>query len=167
MARVFGILSCGFLLWAAGVPCLAVESQSATSTASSADIFEAEADNLVTLKYIPNDAKSAQVIVVNRTNRPLTLRLPANFVGVPVLAQFGGGDGFDGGDRLAFGRGDGRDAGAHGGAIQVDGACAALRHAAAELGTGEIEQVADGPQQRHVRRCVHFVRRPIHLQFHV
>ena len=106
MARVFCIFSCGFLLWAAGVPCLAVESQSATSPASSADLFEAEADNLVTLKYIPNDAKSAQVIVVNRTNRPLTLRLPANFVGVPVLAQFGGGGmGGMGGGGMGGGRG--------------------------------------------------------------
>jgi hypothetical protein len=54
------------------------------------DLFEAEARQLVTLKYIPNDAKSAQVIITNRTRRPLTLRLPDAFAGVPVLAQLGG-----------------------------------------------------------------------------
>lgn len=54
------------------------------------DLFEAESRQLVTVKYIPNDAKSAQIIITNRTRKPLTLRLPEAFAGVPVLAQFGG-----------------------------------------------------------------------------
>ena len=62
------------------------------------DLFEAESRQLVSLRYIPNDAKSAQIIVTNRTKRPLTLRLPAAFAGIPILAQMGmggmGGMGF-------------------------------------------------------------------------
>lgn len=54
------------------------------------DLFAAESRQLVTVRYIPNDAKSAQIIITNRTRRPLTLRLPEAFAGVPVLAQFGG-----------------------------------------------------------------------------
>lgn len=54
------------------------------------DLFEAESRQLVAVKYIPNDAKSAQIIITNRTRKPLTLRLPDAFAGVPVLAQFGG-----------------------------------------------------------------------------
>jgi hypothetical protein len=54
------------------------------------DLFEAEARQLVAVKYIPNDAKSAQIIITNRTRKPLTLRLPDAFAGVPVLAQLGG-----------------------------------------------------------------------------
>ena len=57
------------------------------------DVLEAEAEGLVEVKYIPNDSRSAQIVVANRTDQPLTLRLPDAFTGVPVLAQFGGGIG--------------------------------------------------------------------------
>lgn len=53
------------------------------------DLFDAEAEGLVTVRFIPNNSRSAQVVVNNRTKRPLTLRLPAAFVGVPLLAQMG------------------------------------------------------------------------------
>ncbi len=61
------------------------------------DVLEAEAQGLVSVKYIPNDAKSAQIVVENKSDKPLTLRLPSAFVGVPVLAQMGmGGMGMGG-----------------------------------------------------------------------
>ena len=53
------------------------------------DVLAAEAAGLVDVKFIPNDSRSAQVIVTNRSDRPLSLRLPAGFAGVPVLAQMG------------------------------------------------------------------------------
>lgn len=79
-------------------------SQSATGVP---DLFEAEEKRLISIKYIPNDAKSAQIIVTNRTRRPLTLRLPAAFAGVPVLAQFGMGGmgGMGGGNQGGFAAG--------------------------------------------------------------
>ena len=95
MSRVASILfggffACGLLVSASGLAC-AAESASATTAAPSAsavpDLFEAEEQQLVSVRYIPNNAKSAQIIVTNRTRRPLTLRLPAAFAGVPVLAQ--------------------------------------------------------------------------------
>lgn len=55
------------------------------------DLLEAEESGEVAVRYIPNDSRSAQIIVTNRTTRPLTLRLPDAFVGVPVLAQMMGG----------------------------------------------------------------------------
>ncbi len=54
------------------------------------DVLEAEAAGLVEVRYIPNDSRSAQIVVANRTAQPLTLRLPEAFAGVPVLAQVGG-----------------------------------------------------------------------------
>ena len=70
------------------------------------DVLEAEADGLVEVKYIPNDSRSAQIVVANRTDQPLTLRLPDAFTGVPVLAQFGGGiGGGGGGGGAGFGAG--------------------------------------------------------------
>ena len=64
-----------------------------SSVDASRDILDAEKEGLVEVKYIPNDSRSAQIVVNNKTNQPLTLRLPAAFVGQPVLAQFGGGQG--------------------------------------------------------------------------
>ena len=75
----------------------------ASSSATVHDVLEAEAAGLVTVRYVPNDSRSAQIIVTNRSKKPLTLRLPAAFAGVPVLAQMmgmgggGGGAGFAGG----------------------------------------------------------------------
>jgi hypothetical protein len=78
-------------------------SQARESAAPPQDMLAAEAAGLVSIKFIPNDARSAQVIVTNKSDRPLTLRLPDGFAGVPVLAQFmnqqgaGGGAGFGAG----------------------------------------------------------------------
>ena len=66
------------------------------SAAAPPDVLAAEAEGLVDVKFIANDARSAQVVVTNRGDRPLTLRLPAAFAGVPVLAQQGAGFGAGG-----------------------------------------------------------------------
>jgi len=109
MARVqFRFIRCILSLSACALAaCAAAQAAepTAASASSVADVFDAEAANLVTLRYVPNDARSAQVIVVNRTNRPLTLRMPASFVGVPVLAQMGAGGGAGGGGAQATGGG--------------------------------------------------------------
>ena len=103
-----GFLVCGLIVFANG-QAYAADSASATSASASPsgvpDLFEAEERQLVSLKYIPNDAKSAQIIVTNRTRRPLTLRLPAAFAGVPVLAQMGGMGGMGGGNQGGFAAG--------------------------------------------------------------
>ena len=75
-----------------------VRTPASHGAAASLDVLEAEARGLVSVKYVPNDAKSAQIVVENKSDKPLTLRLPAAFVGVPVLAQMGmGGMGMGGG----------------------------------------------------------------------
>ena len=103
-----GFLACGLIVFANSHAC-AADSASATSASASPsgvpDLFEAEERQLVSVKYIPNDAKSAQIIVTNRTRRPLTLRLPVAFAGVPVLAQMGGMGGMGGGNQGGFAAG--------------------------------------------------------------
>ena len=76
------------------------------------DVLAAQDAGLVDVKFIPNDSRSAQVIVASRVDRPLTLRLPASFGAVPVLAQFGqqgmgGGMGGMGGMGMGGGMGQG------------------------------------------------------------
>lgn len=72
-----------------------------TTAAAAQDVLAAQAAGLVEVKFIPNDSRSAQVIVTNRSDRPLSLRLPVGFAGVPVLAQMG----MQGGGAGGFGAG--------------------------------------------------------------
>ncbi len=86
------------------------------------DILSAEAEGLVEVKFIPNDSRSAQVVVTNRSTRPLTLRLPSGFAGVPVLAQMGMGGGGQGGGFASAGIGGSQGVGGGGmGGVQNAG----------------------------------------------
>jgi hypothetical protein len=64
------------------------------------DLFAAVEKGDIEVKLIPNDDKEANVIITNKTKRPVSVRLPEAFAGVPVLAQqFGAeGGGFGAGD---------------------------------------------------------------------
>ncbi len=61
------------------------------------DVLDAESAGLVTVKFIPNDSRSAQILVTNKSSKPLTLKMPAAYAGVPVLRQMGGMGGMGGG----------------------------------------------------------------------
>ena len=91
-----------------------------TPVSAAQDVLDAVSEKLVEVKYIPNDSRSAQVVVQNITDRPVTLRLPESFVGVPVLAQMGRGmggmGGMGGGGMGGFGAG-----GIGGGGMQTTG----------------------------------------------
>lgn len=55
------------------------------------ELFAAMEAGEVEVQFIPKDATKANVLIRNKTDRPLSVRLPAAFAGVPVAAQFGGG----------------------------------------------------------------------------
>ena len=103
------VLLCAITLGWLSVPAAATAREPRASQASMAaaveDVLEAEKAGLVEVKYIPNDSRSAQIVVTNRSDRPLTLRLPGAFAGVPVLAQLGGMGGGGGGNAAGFGAG--------------------------------------------------------------
>jgi len=111
MSRVFsvllsGLVACGMTVSPANRGVAAESTRAISATASPTfvpDLFEAEEQQQVSIKYIPNDSRSAQIIVTNRTQSPQTLRLPANFAGVPVLAQLGRGGGGMGGGGMGGG----------------------------------------------------------------
>ncbi|WP_254510621.1 hypothetical protein [Anatilimnocola floriformis] len=60
------------------------------------ELFAAAKNGDIEVKMIVKDATAGQVIITNKTKKPLTIQLPEVFAGVPVLAQIGGG-GFGGG----------------------------------------------------------------------
>jgi hypothetical protein len=77
------------------------KSAAASQAAETVDMFAAIEKGQIDVKLIPKDSKQSRVIIQNKTDKPLSVKLPATFAGVPVLAQgFGaGGMGGDGGGR--------------------------------------------------------------------
>ena len=65
----------------------------------SVELFAAMEAGDIEVRYIPRDAREANVMIRNNTDRPLRIEMPEAFAGVPVLAQFGGGGGFGGGQQ--------------------------------------------------------------------
>ena len=66
------------------------------ATGEMVEMFAAAKNGDIEVKMILKDATAGQVIITNKTKKPLTIQLPEVFAGVPVLAQIGGG-GFGGG----------------------------------------------------------------------
>ncbi len=64
------------------------------------ELFAAMDTGQLEVKLIPKDVKQATVIIKNKTDQPLRIRLPQAFAGIPVLAQddFGGNFGGGGGN---------------------------------------------------------------------
>jgi len=86
------------------------------ATAETIDLFAAIDQKLVEVKLIPKDSTECNVVVKNKTDKPLTIRMPETFAGVPVLAQFGGIGG-----EMGYGGRRGRDGyggGGYGGGAQ-------------------------------------------------
>src|SRR5438128_896471 len=63
----------------------------AVSPDEAVDLFAAKNAGQVSVRLIPHDEKSGQVLITNNTSAPLTIKLPEAFAGVPILAQRGGG----------------------------------------------------------------------------
>ena len=71
------------------------------------DLFEGMQSEQIHVKVIPLGAHKANVIIENKTNEPLSIRLPAAFAAVPVLGQIGGGQAFGPGGNLGGGQAGG------------------------------------------------------------
>jgi hypothetical protein len=72
--------------------CLTNYAAEADSPAASApaevELFAAMERGDVDVVLIPRDSKKVTIRVANQTDRPLSIRMPQAFAGVPVLAQF-------------------------------------------------------------------------------
>jgi hypothetical protein len=64
--------------------------------AQQVELFEAIANKQIDVKFIPRDSRQANVMIANKTDKPLSVKLPSAFAAVPVVAQQAGG-GFGGG----------------------------------------------------------------------
>src|SRR5687768_14780940 len=60
------------------------------------DLFKAIDAGDIEVNLIPKDAVEGTITVTNKTGKPLTIKMPEAFAGVPVLAQLNGGGGLGG-----------------------------------------------------------------------
>ena len=54
------------------------------------EMFAAIEKGDIAVKLIPKDSTQCRILIENKTDKPLNVKLPAAFAGVPVLAQAGG-----------------------------------------------------------------------------
>jgi hypothetical protein len=100
---VFTLAACA---WGADPAAPSLSSQSSASGKANVpqgevtELFAAAAKGDIEVKMIVKDSTTGQVIITNKTKKPLSIQLPEAFAGVPVLAQFGGvgGAGLGGGN---------------------------------------------------------------------
>jgi hypothetical protein len=88
-------------------PALAQQSSKvvAADEANQVELFQAIQDGEVEVKFIARDAKQANLFIKNKTKRPLVIKLPEAFAGVPVLAQVNNNNNFGAGNNNQFGGG--------------------------------------------------------------
>jgi hypothetical protein len=85
--------------------------------AQTVEMFTAIEKGMIAVKLIPKDSTRSNVIIENKSDKPLNVKLPAAFAGVPVLKQIAGGGagGVGGGGRNRSGGGGGGNQGVGGG----------------------------------------------------
>ena len=118
------------LVVAALVPAVVVAAQRRSKTKpgqynpdhQTVEMFKAIDAGQIEVKLIPKDATQCNVLIKNKTNKPLNVELPGAFAGVPVLAQMmGGGNmgggGMGGGSNMNQGFGGGMGGGMMGGGM--------------------------------------------------
>lgn len=64
---------------------------------NSVELFAAIENGQIDVKVFPKDSTQSRIVIANKTDKPLTVRLPDAFGAVPVLAQAAGGGAAAGG----------------------------------------------------------------------
>jgi hypothetical protein len=83
-----------------------VRSGADSANIESVDMFSAIESGQITVRLIPKDSTQSRVFIENKTDKPLSVKLPETFGAVPVLAQRGpGGGGGAAGNRTSSGSG--------------------------------------------------------------
>ncbi len=145
------------------------QSGQARAEARTVELFEAMERGEIGVKLIPKDSSEWRLLVENKTDQPLSVKVPEAFAGVPVLAQIGnqgiGGQNLlGGGGAQAGGIGGGMGMGMFNippekvGQLRLPGVC--LEHGKKEprpripYEIKRIEQVADQPAVHELVRLL-------------
>ena len=82
------------------IPALLIAAEGRTPKSGGSDanqetveMFSAMENGQIAVKLIPKDSTLCHILIENKTDKPLTVKLPETFAGVPVLAQAAAGGG--------------------------------------------------------------------------
>jgi hypothetical protein len=80
---------------AIGASYLVAADKTATKPADAqpVELFAGMNSGDLSVKFIPKNDREGQILIENKTKQPVSVQLPASFVGVPVLAQIGANGG--------------------------------------------------------------------------
>lgn len=120
MKCVFTLLSLAMTLGTVSVALGAKPETADKPKAEQVELFAAMKSGDVEARLIPKDSTTGTVTIANKTKKPLRIKFPDAFAGVPVAAQFGGGGGIGGGGG-GFGGGGGIGGGGGGGGQGLGG----------------------------------------------
>jgi hypothetical protein len=79
------------------------------------NLFDAMKSGDIDVKFIAKNSREGQLLVTNKTDQPLTVKLPDAFAAVPVLAQVGGGGAGGGTRKSSSGNNNSQNQGVGGG----------------------------------------------------
>jgi hypothetical protein len=100
------------------------------------EMFNAIEKGDIAVKLIPKDSSLCRVRIENKTDKPLNVKLPESFVGVPVLAQAGIGGGGIGGGGAGIGGGGGRSSTSSSGTQSMGGGMGGMGMGGMGMGGG-------------------------------
>jgi hypothetical protein len=80
-------------------PADAAAPDAAASGKTPLDLFDAMKSGDIEVKFIAKNSRDGQLLVKNKTDQPLTVKLPEAFAAVPVLAQAAAGGGVGGNNK--------------------------------------------------------------------
>lgn len=104
--------------WLLGADPLPKNQNSSEPAAPAVDLFAAMEQKLVDVKVIAKDSTECNIVIRNKSDRPVSIRMPETFAGVPVLPQFAGGLGGLGAEGYGGRGGRGGYGGGYGGGAQ-------------------------------------------------
>ena len=115
-SRTWRLSWLGFFLGAAFLPALmaadrGTKDAAADPNAKTVDVFDGIRNGDIVVRFVPKDSREARITVENKTDKPLSVKLPDAFAGVPVLAQAGNAGGNRGGGAQPAGGGGGMGGG--------------------------------------------------------
>jgi hypothetical protein len=89
--RVLAIAAAIAVTMAGTLSLVAADRTSKNAPATPVELFAGIQSGDLQVKFIPKNDRDASLVITNETKQPLSVKLPDAFVGVPILAQAGGG----------------------------------------------------------------------------
>lgn len=89
--RILAIAAVVALTTVGTLSLVAADRSAKNAAATPVELFAGIQSGDLQVKFIPKNDRDASLVITNETKQPLSVTLPDAFVGVPILAQAGGG----------------------------------------------------------------------------